>query len=380
MRNIKNSSTNMKNRNDKIRAEEEEILENGWEEEDDKNEKLPIKGLPASFPALRPSFPFRLALLINGLAVGVLPTLLLAFVPVPQGWKEQGVFWKDGFFLIVVALLGLGISVILTLIRVPVKYQLTRTRLHIVSWARSKWWWSPCYHLCTPSYSIRISDIISADVRRADCLLPPLCLPPPRTNFRSKQFCCVLYRRSLFCRLLTWTRTLYLSPEDPSDLAKLITQVIQEHGKGTLLPRRLPPPASSSLFQPFSAHLARETVNLPPAGFSSSSFASDSQQATLSKSSSLFAGMDLSSIQRDVELMKYRLEGTETLEGLALKFGCKVEELRRLNGIPSLATGCPLAAYKNLWVPLRSPEVKVEAAKEEEEERGADEMELEITG
>eukprot|EP00960_Hanusia_phi_P038501 753465-Hanusia_phi.AAC.2 len=171
------------------------------------------------------------------------------------------------------------------------------------------------------------------------------------------------------------------------------------------------------------------------------------------------------------DIVVCRLEGTETLEGLALKFGCKVmryrdreekkrrkgwenrkatwekrrrdgdkwkergqegagegsrrlqkfvsetprqvEELRRLNGIPSLATGrdpclvdlslspvilllllytsflnsprfyispTPTTSYKNLWVPLRSPEVKVEAAKEEEEERGADEMELEITG
>mmetsp|Transcript_10913 Transcript_10913/g.36843 ORF Transcript_10913/g.36843 Transcript_10913/m.36843 type:complete len:244 (-) Transcript_10913:542-1273(-) len=243
MRYLKNSGgNNMKNRNEKNRTEEEEVMENGWEEEDDKNEKLPIKGLPASFPAVRPSLLFHLALLLNGLAVGLLPALFLAIVPVPHGWEEQGVFWKDSFFLVIVSLLGLGISIILTLIRVPVKYQLTRTRLHIVSWARSKWWWSPCYHMCTPSYSILISDIISADVKRADCLSPPLCLPPPRTNFRSRQFCCVLYRRSMLCRLLTWTRTLYLSPEDPSDMAKLITQVIQEHGKGTLLPRRLPPP------------------------------------------------------------------------------------------------------------------------------------------
>mmetsp|Transcript_10916 Transcript_10916/g.36860 ORF Transcript_10916/g.36860 Transcript_10916/m.36860 type:complete len:300 (-) Transcript_10916:383-1282(-) len=214
MRYLKNSGgNNMKNRNEKNRTEEEEVMENGWEEEDDKNEKLPIKGLPASFPAVRPSLLFHLALLLNGLAVGLLPALFLAIVPVPHGWEEQGVFWKDSFFLVIVSLLGLGISIILTLIRVPVKYQLTRTRLHIVSWARSKWWWSPCYHMCTPSYSILISDIISADVKRADCLSPPLCLPPPRTNFRSRQFCCVLYRRSMLCRLLTWTRTLYLSPE-----------------------------------------------------------------------------------------------------------------------------------------------------------------------
>ncbi|EKX37477.1 hypothetical protein GUITHDRAFT_144916 [Guillardia theta CCMP2712] len=277
-------------------------MENGWEEEDDKNEKLPIKGLPASFPAVRPSLLFHLALLLNGLAVGLLPALFLAIVPVPHGWEEQGVFWKDSFFLVIVSLLGLGISIILTLIHVPVKFLGLGASgggvLATICGARKEEGW-----------------------------------------------------RSMLCRLLTWTRTLYLSPEDPSDMAKLITQVIQ-------------------------------TVNLPPNGFTSSSFASSDSQAMMSKTSSSFSGMDLSSIQRDVELMKYRLEGTETLEGLALKFGCKVEELRRLNGIPSIATGCPLAAYKNLWVPLRSPELKEEAKKKEEaaaREAGGDQIDLEIT-
>jgi len=38
----------------------------------------------------------------------------------------------------------------------------------------------------------------------------------------------------------------------------------------------------------------------------------------------MFSNADLSSIQRNYELTKYPLEGTETLAGLALKFGCRV--------------------------------------------------------
>ena len=48
---------------------------------------------------------------------------------------------------------------------------------------------------------------------------------------------------------------------------------------------------------------------------------------------------DLSSIQRDYELTKYVLEGHETLAGLALKFNCRMEELKRINGIASLTSG-----------------------------------------
>jgi len=62
---------------------------------------------------------------------------------------------------------------------------------------------------------------------------------------------------------------------------------------------------------------------------------------------------DWKSIHRDVELTKYKLEGTETLEGLALKFDCKVEDIRRVNGMGAGLSGTSLAAYSTLMIPLR---------------------------
>lgn len=42
------------------------------------------------------------------------------------------------------------------------------------------------------------------------------------------------------------------------------------------------------------------------------------------------------------------------MAGLSLKFGCRAEELKKINGMASLtSSSTSLAAYKTIWVPVR---------------------------
>ena len=52
--------------------------------------------------------------------------------------QEQGIFYKDTPFLVVLSAFWMSMSALLVALRVPLRYRVTRTKLEIVSWARGK--------------------------------------------------------------------------------------------------------------------------------------------------------------------------------------------------------------------------------------------------
>eukprot|EP00961_Rhodomonas_salina_P082741 1112082-Rhodomonas_salina.1 len=89
--------------------------------------------LPAEFLPRPLSSSFRCILPTNTIVMGLIPAFILVLAPVPRGFDEQGVFWKDQIFVAFFAILGLMLSTITTLVRVPAFYRISRTRFTIVS-------------------------------------------------------------------------------------------------------------------------------------------------------------------------------------------------------------------------------------------------------
>lgn len=156
-------------------------------------------------------------------------------------------------------------------------------------------------------------------------------------------------------------------------MCRLLNALIQEVGRGVLLPpqdKLNPPPSLHPKKSDANSRGARmERMELPPKGVQAAPPTTTSGGpecngvgSTATYPQMMLSKVDLSSIQRDYELTKYALEGNETLAGLSLKFSCRVEELKRLNGMASVTTGaCSLVAYKTIWVPLRPPSAAASA-------------------
>ena len=203
------------------------------------------RALPCEFCAITPALSFRVCVFFNGVLLGLLPAIVFILIPLPEGYREQGIFYKDAPFLLFTSALSLGMSALVVALRVPLRYRITRTRLEIVSWARGKWWWSPCYYMCTPGYSIPLTDLKSAQTQEGKCLLPPFLIPPPRTvlGSGSEDSLLCIYRTRALGRcfksngLISWVQPIYLSPEEPLRMSKLLNSLAQDVGRGVLLPR-----------------------------------------------------------------------------------------------------------------------------------------------
>jgi hypothetical protein len=86
----------------------------------------------------------------------------------PRLVARQGAYWKDPLFLLVAAAAGEAAALLLVSIRMPARYCVSRSKLTVVSHARTTWWWAPCYHLCLPaSYEIRLQVASHPRARRA---------------------------------------------------------------------------------------------------------------------------------------------------------------------------------------------------------------------
>jgi hypothetical protein len=85
-------------------------------------------------------------------------------------------------------------------------------------------------------------------VEQGAWLLPPLLVPPPRTCLlaRHQRLLRVERRRGgakWLCRLwggecIGWTQTVWLSPEEPASMSRLLNALMQDVGRGDLLPHR----------------------------------------------------------------------------------------------------------------------------------------------
>jgi len=203
------------------------------------------RALPCEFCAITPALSFRVLVFFNGVLLGLLPAIVLILIPLPEGYREQGIFYKDAPFLLFTSALSLGMSALVVALRVPLRYRITRTRLEIVSWARGKWWWSPCYYMCTPGYCIPLTDLKSAKTEEGKWLFPPFLIPPPRTvlGCRREDSLLCIYRTRTLGRcfkehgLISWVSPVYLSPEEPLRMTKLLNSLAQDVGRGVLLQR-----------------------------------------------------------------------------------------------------------------------------------------------
>jgi hypothetical protein len=68
----------------------------------------------------------------NTAFIGLIPTFACIISPGRGDDVHQAMFWHDTVWLIIVGIFGLGCSWILWLIRVPSRYRISRSRLHIV--------------------------------------------------------------------------------------------------------------------------------------------------------------------------------------------------------------------------------------------------------
>ena len=139
------------------------------------------RALPCEFYARTPPRSYRVYVGANAVVLALLPAFVCMLCPLPPGYQEQTYFFKEAPFLLVLSCASLGLAALLVALRLPLRYRVTRSRLEIESWARAKWWWSPCYYACTPGYSLALADIQTASAAEGVCLPPPLLLPPPRT-------------------------------------------------------------------------------------------------------------------------------------------------------------------------------------------------------
>ena len=231
------------------------------------------RALPCDFYAMTPQGSFRACVFLNALGLGLLPALLLVATPLPLGFEEQGIFYKDWPFLLVMSAFTLGMAALLVALRLPLRYRVTRTKFEVVSWARGKWWWSPCYYLCTPGYSIPLVDLKAAKVEEGVCLLPPIFVPPPRTVMGGKEPLVCVYRSRVVGRcfgvngLFSWTETMYLSPEEPVRMSKLLNALVQDVGRGTLLePKPAPRPKLDRKKDDSGGTPECSAAELPPSG------------------------------------------------------------------------------------------------------------------
>eukprot|EP00284_Hemiselmis_tepida_P015970 CAMPEP_0174927232 /NCGR_PEP_ID=MMETSP1355-20121228/18025_1 /TAXON_ID=464990 /ORGANISM="Hemiselmis tepida, Strain CCMP443" /LENGTH=148 /DNA_ID=CAMNT_0016173321 /DNA_START=32 /DNA_END=474 /DNA_ORIENTATION=+ len=142
--------------------------------------------LPAVYPCRPPSVLFRMIWVFNCVVLGLLPTVVVALIPS----NAPHPFHRAAAFLVFTALTGMAWSIVLNLVRIPSRYIITQDALHIVSIARSKWWWCPWYDFCQPTYTIALSDIETASVENPMCPVPLLLLPGPWTSFTG--LCCVV--------------------------------------------------------------------------------------------------------------------------------------------------------------------------------------------
>jgi hypothetical protein len=194
------------------------------------------RALPCDFYTKTPQASFRMHVALNAIALGLMPAFLLVVTPLPAGFEEQGIFYKDWPFLLVLSAFTVGMSALLVALRMPLRYRITHTKFEVVSWARGKWWWSPCYYLCTPGYAIPLTDLKAAKVEEGVCLMPPIFVPPPRTVMGGKDAVVCLHRSRVVGRclgvngLFSWTETIYLSPEEPVRMSKLINALVQGEG------------------------------------------------------------------------------------------------------------------------------------------------------
>lgn len=298
------------------------------------------RALPCDFYTKTPRASFRLQVVLNAIALGLLPALLLVVTPLPAGFEEQGIFYKDWPFLLVLSGFTLGMSALLVALRVPLRYRITHTRVEVVSWARGKWWWSPCYYICTPGYSIPLTELKAAKVEEGVCLMPPIFMPPPRTVMGGKDALVCLYRSRVVGRcfgvsgLFSWTETIYLSPEEPVRMSRLLNALVQDVGRGTLLaPKPIVGQKSDRKKNDSGPKVSSRPVELPPSGVraappttTSGGPESNGVGSTVTYPQLMLRGADLSSIQRDFELTKYQLEGSETLavRALALSHAARV--------------------------------------------------------
>eukprot|EP00290_Baffinella_frigidus_P017124 CAMPEP_0180200186 /NCGR_PEP_ID=MMETSP0987-20121128/6105_1 /TAXON_ID=697907 /ORGANISM="non described non described, Strain CCMP2293" /LENGTH=240 /DNA_ID=CAMNT_0022155315 /DNA_START=103 /DNA_END=822 /DNA_ORIENTATION=- len=211
-------------------------------EVDQLEHSAPMRTLPATFQARQATPTFKAALYINAVLTGLIPLTVFLVWPLPKDTAEQGAYWKDSIFLLFIAGLGLATAFLLIPIRTPVRYCVSRSKLTVVSHARTTWWWAPCYYLCLPSsYSIRLQDVLSAEDRVAPCIPPPIILPPPRTA-SSGHLCCVRFMHRPFgiFSSIQWSETVWLSPQEPRELARLLAWAKSEVDSGRLLPDDLP--------------------------------------------------------------------------------------------------------------------------------------------
>ena len=85
--------------------------------------------VPCEFYAKRPCLAYRVHIAVNAVVLALLPGLVLLALPLPQGYQEQGIFYKDTPFLLVVSLFMLGLSSLVVSLRYPLRYRVTASKV-----------------------------------------------------------------------------------------------------------------------------------------------------------------------------------------------------------------------------------------------------------
>lgn len=289
--------------------------------------------LPAIFPARRPPVLFKAILILGCITLGLIPSGILALLPV-----DERLFLKQPYFLVFFAGVGLSASFITFLVRIPVRYIITNDCLHIVSIARSRWWWCPGYEGCQPTYTIDLGDIEGAQVENPMCPVPLLLLPGPWTDFTG--LCCVQSRRR---------GRIWISPENGRGFVEQLDEaraMLRTHDGGGYIASSTSSSSVvvSSLDREAASAAARHgptLVPMRPIG-----------QVDTSHFTKLPDGESFRGVHSEVEFTKHTIEGSETLQFLALKYDCQVSDIRKANGM--IAPPRTLAGYKTIWIPTTS--------------------------
>jgi hypothetical protein len=132
------------------------------------------RALPCDFYARTPALSFRALVFLNAVVLGLLPAIVLVLIPLPDGYRvlsrprascprgplhaclsagcaaaclpayrdsrsavdactapaqEQGIFYKDVPFLVVMSAFSLGLSALIVALRFPLRYRVTRTKV-----------------------------------------------------------------------------------------------------------------------------------------------------------------------------------------------------------------------------------------------------------